>query len=121
MSKKEFPTGVKQPQTKVHPTGASWGKFKTETSENHKKCELDAQVPLDFFMDKVCGNMQSQEKDFEPYEAKVPRSLRISFNDWIIKKSISKLVNEWKPKPVPECEYCSRQEVARANRVRCDY
>lgn len=58
-------------------------------------------------------------KDFEPGESESARSLRIVFNDRIIKKPILKLVNEWER--VPECGYCSREEMVWANRVRCNY
>jgi hypothetical protein len=60
-------------------------------------------------------------KNFKPGESEVERSLRVNFSDRIIKKRLPKLVNEWKPKCIHYCEYYSRQEVARANGVECDY
>ena len=58
-------------------------------------------------------------KDFKPGESEVKRSLRINFNDRIIKSRTLKLINEWKQ--VPDLEYYSRGDVARVNRVECDY
>jgi hypothetical protein len=48
-------------------------------------------------------------KDFKPGASEVERSLRINFNDRIIKMYTAKHVNDWKP--IPECEHRNRQQV----------
>lgn len=103
----------------AHPTGTSRGSAKLRHRGITKNCDGDAQRISDFSTDKVCGNFRPQEENFEPYESRVARSLRTNFNDQILKTYTPKLVNEWDP--VPEYEYCSRQQVAWANRVGCDY